>query len=454
MNTTEEYSKFLVATNFEDLPAKETERFKSRFLDCIGVAAAGIQAPGIPGAIDLFKKIGGLMESSVLFTSDRLPADKASFINSMMMRSFDFEPCGSENPDYTTGPAHISGSTVPCTLAMSEMVHASGKQAICANVLGDDLAARLCQATGFNFHQGWDNTGTVTGFGSTAIAAKLLKLDEKTCRDAFGIDIHTLGGSFDGVKDGVLSFKVPHGLAGMNGIFSARLAQAGITGIEDAFTGRHGYFNLYGEGNHPEIVMQDLGKFYYSDGGVKPWPCCRITHSPIQSAIKLVKEHSINTRDIMKVVLHLHDQGDLVDRPFKPIAPVLMFNVRYVVAVALTQGAVLPIHHSDKYQLDPEIIRLATCTDVVYDRKQEHALSSDTELFMKDGTVYENHIYQPIGDFKADPMTREQLLDKFYSNMDYSGFVSKDRADKIVDAIDHFEDIEDVGDFIALLAGN
>ena len=34
----------------------------------------------------------------------------------------------------------------------------------------------------------------------------------------------------------------------------------------------------------------DLGKDYFYDGTIKPYPCCRIVHAAIHAAISLVDE--------------------------------------------------------------------------------------------------------------------------------------------------------------------
>ena len=181
MNVTREYSKFAINTHFDDLPEEAIDRFKIRLLDSIGVIAASMHAGGIDECVDLFGGIGGAEEATILFHGVRLPADKASLVNSMMARSFDYEPVGGEFVDGTAGAAHISGSSIPCMLAVGELIHASGKDAIAATVLGDDLATRLQQGTGFAFDKGWDNTGTFNGLGCTVLAAKLLGLDEDQC---------------------------------------------------------------------------------------------------------------------------------------------------------------------------------------------------------------------------------------------------------------------------------
>ncbi|MDR0888377.1 MAG: MmgE/PrpD family protein [Coriobacteriales bacterium] len=455
MNITREYTRFLLKTGYEDIPPHEIDRFKIRMIDSIGVIAAGTHAGAIEGCLGMFKGIGGTPEATVLFHGVRLPADKASLMNSLMMRSFDFEPVGGEFEDRTTGAAHISGSTIPCMLACGELAHASGKDAIAALILGDNLVARLQQGTGFAFDKGWDNTGTFNGLGATAVAAKLLGLDEDHCVSAFGIDINPLGSSMDGVKDGVLAFKLPHGLSGMNAIMSARMAQVGFTGTRDAIGGRHGYFNLFGnDGMDPSTVLKDLGKYYYSDGDIKPWPACRITHGPIQSILGLVKEHSFSSQDVDKIVVTLQEgNGSLVDIPFEPVVEAPNFNLRFLLALALVKGAVIPQYFEDEYQLDPEINRVAkNLIDVVYDPHMKDLFSANVEVTLKDGTTYSNYVVQPKGNLVVDPLTREELLDKYYTNMQYSGLVTREHADKILEAIEHFEDFDDVNDFVALLS--
>ena len=454
MNMTREYTKFLLETRYEDIPQEEIERFKIRLLDTVGVIAASAHAGGIEPCIELFGGIGGAEEATILFHGTRLPADKASLMNSMMARSFDYEPVGGEFIDRTTGAAHISGSSIPCMLAVGELTHASGKDAILATILGDNLTARLQQGTGFAFDKGWDNTGTFNGLGCTALAAKLFGLDEDQCVDAFGIDINTIGSTMDGVMDGVLAFKLPHGLSGMNAIMSVRMAKAGFSGTRDALNGRHGYFDLFGnENSDPSVVLQDLGTYYYTDGDIKPWPSCRITHAPIQAVLELVEENSIAAADVERIVVTLQEgNGSLVDFPYEPGLEVPNFNLRFDLALALVKGAVIPEYFEDKYQNDPEIVRVASeLIDVEYDAGMKDLFSADVKIVLKDGTEVSKFIGHPKGTLNTDPLTREELLNKYYTNMEYSGLVTRERADEIIEAIEHFEDYEDINDFVALM---
>ncbi len=454
MNVTREYSKFAINTHFDDLPEEAIERFKVRLLDSIGVIAASMHAGGIDECVDLFGGVGGSEEATILFHGVRLPADKASLVNSMMARSFDYEPVGGEFVDGTAGAAHISGSSIPCMLAMGELVHASGKDAIAATVLGDDLATRLQQGTGFAFDKGWDNTGTFNGLGCTVLAAKLLGLDEDQCVNALGIDINTIGSTMDGVIDGVLAFKLPHGLSGMNAIMSARMAQRGFTGTKDALCGLHGYFDLFGnENSDSSTVLNNLGQRFYTDSEIKPWPSCRITHAPIQAVLELKQEHGFSADDVKRITVTLQQgNGSLVDFPYVPGLEIPNFNLRFLLALALSKGAVVPRYFEDEYQNDPEIVHIATkLVDVAYSADLKNLFSAEVKVDLADGRSVSTFVPQPKGNMAFDPLTREELMQKYYTNMEYSGVVSRERTDEIADAVEHFEEIEDVNDFVALM---
>lgn len=454
MNITREYAKFLLSTGYDDIPEQEIERFKIRLIDTIGAMAAGTHAGGIEACVELFGKIGGAEEATILFHGTRLPADKASLVNSMMSRSHDYEPVGGEFADRTTGAAHISGSSIPCMLATGELVHSTGKEAMLANILGDNLTARLQQGTGFAFDKGWDNTGTFNGLGCTAMVAKMLGLDEDQTVNALGIDINTIGSTMDGVKDGVLAFKLPHGLSGMNAIMSARLAKYGFTGTYDALNGRHGYFNLFGNDNmDPSTVLKDLGKEYYADGDIKPWPSCRITHAPIQGVLELKEESGFTSDDVERIVVTLQEgNGSLVDFPYEPGLEIPNFNLRFDLALAIVLGAVIPEYFEDKYQNDPEIVRVATeLVDIAYDPNMKDLFSANVEITLKDGTKVSKFIEHPKGTLNADPMTRDEFLNKYFTNMEYSGMVSRKVAEEILEACEHFEDVKDINDFVAMM---
>ena len=245
------------------------------------------------------------------------------------------------------------------------------------------------------------------------LAAKLLGLDEDQCVNALGIDINTIGSTMDGVIDGVLAFKLPHGLSGMNAIMSARMAQRGFTGTKDALCGLHGYFDLFGnENSDPSTVLNDLGKRFYTDSEIKPWPSCRITHAPIQAVLGLKQEHGFSADEVERITVTLQQgNGSLVDFPYAPGLEIPNFNLRFLLALALSKGAVVPRYFEDEYQNDPEVVRIATkLVDVAYSADLKNLFSAEVKIDLADGRSVSTFVPQPKGNMAFDPLTREEFM--------------------------------------------
>ena len=112
----------------------------------------------------------------------------------------------------------------------------------------------------------------------------------------------------------------------------------------------------------------------------------------------------------------------------------------------------MPRYFEDEYQNDPEVVRIATkLVDVAYSADLKNLFSAEVKIDLADGRSVSTFVPQPKGNMAFDPLTREEFMQKYYTNMEYSGVVSRDRADEIADAVDRFEEIEDVNDFVALM---
>ena len=290
----------VLETRFENFDPATVEHAKNRMIDVIGCLIGGANGPGNSSLIELIKDWGGKKEATILIHGGKAPVFNVAMINSIMARSYDFEPVD-VLIDNTIFPAHTSGTTVMTAITMGEMKGINGKELIATMLVGDDVSARILAASGFDFGLGWDGTGTVNMFGTTAIAGRILGLNRIQLRDAFGIVLNQLAGSFQNIWDGTTAFKLQQGISARNGIFSAQLAKSGWTGPEDALLGKFGYYHLYTEGcRNLEILTKDLGKKYYSDVTFKPYPCCRTTHPAIDCALAIIQKNPIDPQDIKR----------------------------------------------------------------------------------------------------------------------------------------------------------
>jgi len=457
MRLIEELARNVLKTRFDSFEKETVEQAKNRIIDVVGCLIAGANGPGCRMMADLVKRWGGAKESTILVHGIKAPAHNVAMVNTIMVRSFDFEPV----EPYVEGialPAHISGTTIPTALAVAEQKAASGQELLTALILGDDLASRLLAASGFSFDLGWDNTGTVNMFGATAIAGRLWRLDEGQMLNAFGIVLNQMAGSFQSVYDGTHCFKLPQALAARAGIFSVELARGGFTGVKDPLLSKHGYFTLYCRNPRPDAVTKDLGKTFYADRTFKPYPCCRLTHAPIDCALELVHTHEIRPEEINSVTLNVTPLAyqSFVGQPFEvgdvPQANAA-FSLRYTVANALLRRSVALEHFTEDFIRDPRILALANSMNLAGTMPPEKPFTTDLEVTMMDGRTFSAHVDIPKGDAIHHPLSEQEIKEKFRSNVRFSGAVPKENAEKALRMIETLDQVDDVREIVSLLVG-
>ena len=445
----------VLETRFEDFDRATLDNARNRVIDTVGCLIGGARDPGNPELVSLLKDYGGKPEATILVHGGKVPAGNAAMINSIMARSFDFEPVGPLVDGINT-PGHISGTTVMAAITMGEVQGVDGRELITALLVGDDVASRMLAASGFGFTLGWDGTGTVNAFGAAAIAGRLLGLNKLQMRNAFGIVLNQIGSTFQLIWDGTTAFKLPQGLSARNGIFSAELAKAGWTGPEDALFSQFGYYKMFTEGClKPEALTRDLGKQYYSDGTFKSYPCCRITHAAIDCALELVHQHGIKAPDIKEVNLFVAAGGldHICGHPFRigsfPHGNAA-FSFQYVVATALMKGSVRPEHFTGESIRDPGIkafikkIKLAEWPGV-------DLHSTRIQVIMNDGREFTASCEVARGDPLKNPVSKDEIIAKFWTNVDFSQAVTRRKAQALLDRLEKLEELDSVNRIVSLL---
>lgn len=452
----EALSANILETRFENFDEETLENAKYRIIDVVGCAIGGTRADGNEGLVRLVKDWGGRQDASILVHGIKVPAHNAAMVNSIMARSFDFEALVPQIKGVDI-PAHISGTTVMTALTLGEMKGVNGKEVIAALLAGDDMAIRVLAAEDWWFDGGWDNTGTVNMIGATAIAGRLFGLNARQMRHAFGITLSQIAGSFQNIWDGCTAFKLMQGLSARNGVISAQLADAGWTGPEDMLLGRYGFYRLYTKGcSKPEFLTDKLGKQYYTESQFKPYPSCRATHPAIDCAIALVGKHNIKAEDIEKVTVYLvqrHLKDLFTAQPFRigefPHGNAA-FTCEYTVANALVRGSSKPEHFCEEAIRDPIVNDLIGKISLA-EMPGTEVLSARVEVKMKDGRVLSEFSDSPKGDPVRNPMSREEIKDKFRANVEFSKTVNPRNAEEALKLLENLEELSDVRRVVKLL---
>lgn len=447
----------IINTSFQNFAQKNLENAKYRILDVLGCAIGGVNAAGNAELINLIKAWGGREDATIYVYGGKAPAHNVAMVNSVLARSYDFEATQARVKNVNIA-SHVSGTTVPAALALGEATNAGGKELITALLIGDDVACRVLAASGFGFTLGWDNVGTVNALGATAIAGRFLGLNKKQLQNAFGIVLNQLSGSFEAIWDGAGSFKLLQGLSARNGIFSAELARLGWTGPKDALLGKFGYFNLYTEGcQNPEILIEDLGKNYYTEVTYKPYPCCRANHAAIDCALNLVGDYDITPDDIEQIVLKVPRPvfQMFVAQPFS-VGDIPQigagFNLRYCVANVLLRKNITLEHFQEEYVRDGRIAKI--CAKIALEELNEDELKNNTaclKVIMNDGKEYISGVKGAKGDPVLSPLSEDEIKTKFMENISFSRKISEANAEKIINIIENLEKVDDLTDLIGLL---
>ena len=323
------------------------------------------------------------------------------------------------------------------------MYNVSGKEFLTAALVGDDTVNRVLAAGGWSFDRGWDGTMTYPVFGVVPIAGRFMGLSATQIKDAFGIAVNTIAGAIQSLYDYSLCFKLGQGMCARNGIFAAQLAKEGWTGLEDAlFGGGRGFYFIYRGTNqipHPELLTQDLGKKFYQENFFKRFPCGNPNHPFVYAALALNKQYGLKAGDIREVELANAGGGVYYAEPFR-VGPAPqangIFSFQYTTVSALLRGR-LKIRDFDAEAVTaPEILEVIAKSKIV----QDPALASGAgmgsvrmRVTTKDGQVYEK---VEDGAVAYKYPTREEILAKFWGQVDAYQSVSRAKAQKILDMID------------------
>jgi 2-methylcitrate dehydratase PrpD len=250
------------------------------------------------------------------------------------------------------------------------------------------------------------------------------------------------------IIDTATGFKLSQGTSARDAVFSVQLAKAGWTGIKDALLADGGYYSLHTDGvRDPEILIRDLGRKYYSDGTFKPYPNCRINHAAIDCVLALLKKHEINSQNIKEVTVFASPGvlKDVLGQPFTigdfPHASA-GFSLQYNVASVLLRGSSRPEHFTEQAIRDPLISNFVRNIKMA-ELKEGYMESARVTVKMKDGRECTEYTEIARGD-PRNPISREELLAKFWTNIEFSQTITRENAEKALEMIEGLDNLDSV----------
>jgi len=458
MGATERIARFIVDTDYGNIPPDAVEKAKRTTLDCMGVALAGVGEPVSHTTTAYVTRLGGPPQASVIGAGLKVSAPDAALANGAIAHALDYDDCGMKI-------GHPSVMVLPALLSLGEHLGASGREILAAYIVGLEVEGKLALHADFKLmqarlnHQSW--YGSV---GAAAACAKLLLLDVAKTRIALGIGANYAGGL--SANHGSMVAPMAAGNACRTGVVAALMAQEGITANPNIIEAKNGFYDtLVGPGRYDaEAMAESLGNPFYilSPGlGLKKYPSCYHTHRALDAVFQLLEEHRLSEKDIAEVDVGTSERALRVLAFSEPGTPYqAKYSMPHCIASALVDREVT---------LDTFTSHKLEDRGIVEARKKVHLsfpdvpiwpgladVGPDTEFVgnpvtirTKDGRSYSARVDIPRGD-PALPLTDDELLAKCRDCA--RSQLSPDDIERTVDMVLGLEKMADIGKLMAMLS--
>ena len=448
-----ELARRINALAFEGLPSDVVHWARIGILDTVGVTLAGSSEPATQIVRRTLARGSG---SSVLFGSSRRarPLD-AALVNGTASHALDFDDCNN-----TLG-GHPSVPILPAIFALADETGCSGKDFIAAYVAGFETECKLAMGDGmYQYTRGWHPTTTLGIFGTAAACASLLKLTDEQTATALAI-----AASFAaGIKANFGSMTKPlHiGHCARDGLSAALLAREGFTANLAALEGRQGFFEVFnGAGNYDagKILPAWGAPFDIVEPGIatKQHPCCGSTHPPIDALLMLAREHDLRAESVRRIKAWIHPSClQHTDRPGPPKnGSDARFSLQYCLARALVARKLTLEHFEGDACREPAVLKLMERVEVApYTAAQfslDNYFGAEVVVTRDDGRELAAKVEEPVGCTSRNPLPANVLNDKFVGCAGRA--LPHDDVVRLQEVLHRFEEIPDVRELTALLAG-
>ena len=461
MSTTRTLASYASNLKYEDLPQSVVEKGKLAILDALGNAIGGYPVGLSATFLDLAKDMGGgRAEATLIGDGTKVCVPMAAFANGALSTMLDY--ADSHSNESGRSSAWMGALAVPAALAAGESMEISGKELITSVVAGYEVAARIVHSMDKTSEQADRVRGsTLSVFAAAGAAARALGLDDDEYLSALGMaGVYTpVPASYKYLgAEGLTPRKdIKQGWSWMcmTGTFAAVSAQKGLKMLQDnhILDGERGLSEMVGmDIFKEEELTAGLGQTYYiQQFGSKFYPGCSVTHTAMAGAEGLVRDHSIDPRNVegIEVITNRYEGIGFDDR--EPVtAPDREFSIPYQVSAVLLAGNRGPDWYSDSTAKSPEVTDMMKRVTLSFDEecdqvfRESHLRMSKVTILTKDGQRYSRRVDQA-----GRVRNAEEVRDKFITTI--CQVIDREQVDKILSTVEALEGAERLSELIDLL---
>lgn len=432
---------FTVAADRSDLSPSAEKTLKRNVLDSIACAIAALDGEMIPAIRAHAEQFSGRASASTV-GGGRLSVDQAAFVNTVLVRYPDLL-----DTFLTDGGLCHPADNFGSVLAVAEHTDADGSDFLLALALAYEIQCRFSaqvplMARGLNH-------ALQLAMSVSAATAKLLALDAGSTADAIAaatVDNVSLASVH---AEPVSNWKgISPAITGMRSIYVTMLAARGITGPKAVFDGPNGLVRLLDQpidfhtaDRQLDAVEQTYLKQY-----------CSLIHGQavIDGTLQIRTDHGLIGHDVHRVAVEVFQGaydfaggGFYGDKSRAETKEQADYNLKYLVAVALLDGAVGPaqletnrVRRHDVQQLMQRVY-VTAADDLTAAYPERTAVRVQVET--TDGAQFQCE----QADFEGSPtrpMSWERVIDKFHWLAE--PFCDASLRDDIIGAVDNLDKVK------------
>ena len=416
---------------------------KHHILDSIAAMVSGSRLkPGLL-AIAYVRALGGAEEAQVAGTDLITTARNAGLAGGMCAHADETDD------SHPGGFFHPGCAIVPSALAMAERAGAGGDALIKAVALGYDVGARINLALDVERFYNRNNFSTHSFgalFGSAAAAAAIAGLGEAQCRWVLSFTAQQASGIGCWARDTEHVEKAFDfgGMGAERGIAAATMVEAGMSGLDDVFSGPMNFFAAYG--GAPERIAQGLGEeFEIMNANIKKWSVGSPCQALLDGLAQLMAERGLGPADIgaiearvPRVEAHIVDDREMPD-----------ICLQYLLAVQLLDGGLSFENTHDYARMEASEVRAI---------RDKITLVADDELPRRAGTLIVttrggdrlSRTVTHVRGTAGNPMTEDEVAAKARDLM--APVLGAARSGELVAALLALQTVADCRDLRPLLA--
>ena len=408
-------AQWVAELKYENLPERTREVVRCAILDTLGCGVYGYATPWAKMLLQWARAGGAKAEATVWGDSaPSLRAADAALVNGTSAHAFELD-------DYHNAKLHPGAVVIPAALAVAETLQSDGKTLVTAIAAGYEVMIRSSLALNPSAARlrGWHLTGVCGPFGAAAACAVLMGLDAERTAWALGLAGTQGGGVWAFNADGAMSKRLHAGKAAHSGVLAAELAALGFTGPTQIYEFEDGgVLKAFSDASDPAPLTAQLGEAWRLDAiSIKPYSCCRSTHSYVDAAFALRQKLGTPWDPGRRVKVGTSKVVD-VQCGFD-YAPTNALNaqmsLRYIVAAALVEGRMLPPQFSDEMIRDPQLVKLAAELELVPDPKLDELYPKNFAAWVAaedNGEFRRVDVLDPSGS-TASPIDARGITEKF-----------------------------------------